>query len=230
MREKPRPQTVHWGDYNKMNRRVWFSMMIGFALGAPSAIMLTDGLPIEQRLLWIAGAVVVFTLAFVWLFVNSSGEPWTATALLAAETDLVEVVGDPSVIIAVWKAPDIEQQLGAIQGLSSLTVPPAALIAVGPLGIAVGPSKPQGEVTQFIERKRVDDIRDVTAESIWEWPRIAVDLRSRRAAPVTVEFVAASRRPFRRWGNPSLRPPQADEREVRQLVAAMRSALGLSVA
>ncbi len=228
MRQKPRPQTVLWGDYNKMTRRMWFAAMIGLVLAAPAAIMLTDGLPIEHRLLWISGAVVALTLAFFWMFVNSSGEPWTARGLLAAEDALAEVVGEPAVIVAVWKAPDLEQQLGVIQGLSSLTVPPAALVAVGPLGIAVGPAKPHGGVTQFIERKRVDDISDVMPASIWEWPRLAVALRSRRAAPVSVEFVAASRRPPRRWVHPSLRPPQADEREVRELVMAMRSALGLS--
>ncbi len=225
--KKPIPQTEIWGYYDKMNRRLWFATVIGLAIAALPAILLTDGLPIEQRLVWISCAVVIVTLWFAWLLQNSSGEPWSTTSLAAAEAALAEVVGDPAVMVAVWESPDLEQRLQDVQGLSTLTVPPTALLAVGPLGLAVGPAKPTDGVTQFIERHRVDDLRVTETERYEQWPSVTVTLRSRPAVPVTIQFAPASRIPVSRWGVRSYRPPQADEREVRELVAAMRSTLGI---
>lgn len=230
MSDKPRPQTEFWGSWYAIQRRAFLSVAIGVVLAFLPAVSLTDGLPIAQRLWWIAGAILGVSAAGMWLMQISSGEPSTSASSLEAETALAEIVGDPAVIVAVRSAPDLEQRLQDAQGLSTLTVPPAALIAVGPRGVAVGPSKPKGGVTQVIDRGRVDDVSITVTREYEQWPSITLALRSKRGQPVIVEFLPASRLPVSQWTTRRLRPVEADEREVGELVSAMRSALGLSVA
>jgi len=226
-KEQPRPQTEFWGTWDAANRRAIVSVAIGFVVAILPVIVLTDGLPIVQRVGWFAGASVVIAFVCGWFLLIGSGEALTPKSLLDAETALTDAVSEPAVIAAIRSAPDLEQQLQAAQNLSTLTVAPAPLIAVGPLGLAVGPSKPGGGATHVVERARVDDLVVTVTSEYEQWPSITVTLRSRRDETVALEFFPASRQPVSQWVSRRVRPVEADEREVRELVAAMRLALGL---
>ena len=227
MTTRERPQTAMGLTYHKQQRRAWFASMIGFGLAVWPAVILTDGLPIEQRLLWIGGAVLLVTAIFGSIFESNSGEPLSRNSLLAAEKAVAEMVGEPAVIVAILKAPDLEQTLAAAQNVSTLTVPPAAILAVGPKGLCVGPSRPGRGVMQFIDRHRVLDAAVGETPTYQEWPPIDVAVLSHRGVVGSLQFFPTTRAPLRLFEPRSLRTPEADEREVKGIVALMRDALGL---
>ena len=172
--------------------------------------------------------VVAVGLVAVFIIQDSAAEPWSRRALLAAEHAVAVEVGEPVVIVAIYAAPDLEHKFAAAQNVSTLTVSPAALLSVGPGGLAIGPSRPSGGVVHFVERRRVVDLRLGETQKYQPWPPIHVTIRSRRGVEVHFEVFATTRSPLTWWEPRSLKMPQADEREVRELVAAMRATLNLT--
>ncbi len=227
---EPRLQTEPWGSMRQLGARPFIAMTLGALVSVLPVMNLTANLPVEQRVLWVVLIPVLMGATIMVVMLGAKGSQFSHTSIVAAENALAELVGEPAAFLAISRAPDLDEKLRAIQGLDRADVATVSILACGPHGLAIGPRSFSAVAVQFIEVSRVDDVVLTREPTYEQWPSITATLRSRRGDAVDVELVPASQLSVYRLGYRNYQPPEADEREVRELVSAMRSTLGLSVA